>query len=323
MKYKNKALEDLFSRLLKEYTDSLGRVTYLQSKVSNWESGVYDSLNQHLWTGRALIFWELCCETTPAWKAYWKKTTDNILERTQLIPGLLMRHPYPYIKTDQYDQISLDEYFGAMLYCKVVDNTWFPRDAILYGEKVSWCIVDDTHFINKRPGDYIWTWSFWKTAFKALSFAIKTRDFTGSNEMDKILAQDKGVDLLTSYRMPKDQLFIYTSANEQPGLLMWIHFYITALLTLRSSNDETSGRLLLFDKLLFLQKFYNGPHKLLAKYYRYKMRKKYGDNYLHMCFKKYYEEPNHPFIEIAKYMFIDDNGIIDCVGEVVDEQGLH
>lgn len=316
MDYKSKALEDQFTKILKEYTDSLGRITYLKAKVSNWEAGIYDSLNQHLWTGEALMLWVLCCNVTDGWVAYWKKTVQNVLDKTLLAPGLLMRHPYPYIKTDKYDAISLDEYFGAMMYCKVVGNLWFPKDAILYGEKVAWCVIDQPLYVNKSPKDYIWKWSFWKTAFKAIAFAIKTRDFTGSNEMDKILEEDRGVDLVSSYRMPKDQLFIYLAAGEQPGLLMWVHFYIAAFLTLRVSNDEKSGRILLFFKLLFLQKFYNGPHKWLAKYYRSKMKKKYGNLYLHECFKLYYEEHDHPFIEIAKSIYIDDNGFIDCIGEL-------
>jgi len=315
MKYKSPELELQFSRLLKEYTDSMGRVTYLQSKVSNWEQGVYDSLNQHLWTGEALLLWELCCDVTPGWKAYWAKAVDNILSKTQLIAGVISRHPYPYNLTENFDQISLDEYFGAMMYCKVVGNTYFPKDAILYGEKVSWCIIDQVPYLNLSPWKYAKTLAFWKTLFKVIKFAIKTRDFTGSNEMDKIIGENMGVDILTNYRMPKDQLFIYLTDNEQPGILMWIHFFISALHTLRLKSNETSGRILLFFKLLFLQKHFDTKVKWLTKYYKKQMTKKYGDFYLHECFKKYYEEQAHPFIQIAKHVFIDDNGLIQCQGE--------
>lgn len=307
MKKNSIGLLPLFNRLDLNYRDSLGRVTYLPAVRSNWLTGNYDSLNQHLWTGEALLLWDLCYDLDDHFRTEWIRALRDIFKKTTIFPGLISRHPFPYNQSPSFDEISLDEYFGACCSCVVMDLKDQARDMLKYHEDHGWHVSDAPQLIGKKVSDYVFTFGFWKTIGRSLAYVFKTWDFTGSNELDAILAQNEGVDLLTSYRMPKDRLFLKLAAGGSGSLVDVFHFYLSAMLTLKVSNDETSGRILLLFKLLLLQKL-GHPQTSLAKYYKKKMTAKYGRFYLHECFKKYYEDPKHPFIQIVKYIDVSDDG---------------
>lgn len=299
-----------FNDLELNYTDKLGRITYLPANNSDYTKGKYDSLNQHLWTGETLLLFSLFFNLNDEFKLHWYITLKGIKKVTEIAPGLYKRHPDPYSDKDpRYDEISLDEYLGINFSYKVVDLNKESQDILDYHKKKNWCVSDKSSLVDLNIKQEIFTIKFLKTAYQVIKYCIVSGDFTGSNDLDKIIETNPGVDLLTSYRQPKDQLFIYLSANKRAPILCWLHFFVTALLTLKGSNNEKSGRILLFFKLLYLQKFFK-PIKWLAKYYDKKMTYKYGIFPLAACFKLYYEHKEHPFHRIAECIYIDDNGLI-------------
>lgn len=295
-----------FNNLEINYTDKLGRITLNPGKNSNYETHAYDSMNQHLWTGEALVLFELFFNLNSPFIAHWTSVLTKVKKETELAPGLYTRHPFPYgTETPSFDEISLDEYLGLCFSYGTLGLVNYSKEILDYHIEKKWCVSDHDRLKNINIRDHIFTVPFWKTIFRALVFAIKTRDFTGSNEMDKILEQNDGVNLLTNYRMPKDRLFIYLAAKETPPLACWLHFILSAFMTLRKNNTETSGLCLLFYKLAFLQNI-GKPFKFLVKMFRKRIP------YLDGLFYKYYDDKNHPFIHIAGQIQFSESGTIDC-----------
>lgn len=293
-----------FNNLEINYTDKLGRVTQLPGHVSDYTVSRYDSLNQHLWTGEALVLFRLFFNLNSAFISHWSSILVNIKLETELTHGLYTRHPLPYNSEHPlFDEISLDEYLGLSFSYGTLNLRLYAQEILSYHIEKNWCVSDHARLKNVNVKDHVFTLAFWSTIFRAIKTAIKTKDFTGSNDMDKILESNDGVNLLTNYRMPKDRLFIYLAAKKNPPLICWIHFLIAGLMTLRPKNKETSGLCLLFYKLAFLQNI-GRPCKYLVK--------KFSKRILNLSalFEKYYDDKSHPFISIAKEIEFNKSGEI-------------
>lgn len=283
----------------------------MPAKYSDYSTGNYDSLNQHLWTGEALVLFELFFNLNSPFITHWASILTNIKKETELLPGLYKRHPMPYDSDHKYfDEISLDEYLGLCFSYGTLGLTKYAEDILEHHIKNSWCVSDDKRLMNTSVRQHVFTLPFWKTLSKALITAIKTRDFTGSNEMDKILEENDGVNLLTNYRMPKDRLFIYLAAKKNPPVICWLHFILAAFITLRPSNKETSGKCLLFYKLAFLQNI-GKPFKFLVKLFKKRIPDLSG------LFHSYYDDRNHPFIYIAKAIEFKSDGEMESIESIL------
>lgn len=224
------------------------------------------------------------------------------------LSGLYARHPYPYRYTDQYDPVSLDEYFGILSTVMCTQALVIPHSILGYAKKVNWFISDRPGHEEKKPN--ILSFTSIKEILKLIWAAIKQKDFTGSNELDKVIYASPVLSHLTRWWLPKDRVFFYLSAHKEVPWYCYLHLKLAAKSTLRESNNETSGKILLFFKILFFQTYFslhlgienleirNSFYKISQEYHQ-KMLAKYGHEYLKVVFEKYFEDKNHPFIKIA------------------------
>ena len=292
-----------FNRLRRDYLDKYGRVTFLPANQSDGDK-IWDSLNQHLWTGVAELMHRALygLNFTPQY-------SDNlhIFENK----GVLSRQPYPYwtmpldFKQAQamgyshgYDPVSLDEYLGysftgytkQYIYDKAIENGW-----LLYDKDPSVKLKD------------ILKLGLISEIAHIAYIAIKTRDFGGSNELDEYIYKTKYFKYLSRVIQPKDRYIIKIAHNRKPSMLDGLHFNLSVTDTLKKGDDKLSGKLLLFYKIMFLQQRGFDVDKL-AKRYHDRMGELFGGNYLETIFHRYCDDKNHPFIEIVRdkniYSFI-------------------
>ena len=319
MNYKSDTLGVSFYALENEYRDSLGRYCYQHKSKSDWTEENYDSLNQFLWTGEALLLIDLCAvkdegyrlkkiqlrsDVTRMLRALTNETRGPLKENA----GLYSRQPNPYKYKKQFDPISIDEYFGLMSTFLVTELEDKANECLEYAKKVSFFISDWPAHHGVNPLRYFKMWKTYKDIFKITWYSIKKRDLTGSNELDKIIYESPSLRNLTRWFMPKDQLWFCLACNKKPSWIMITHTQLAAKSTLKIENNETSGRCLLFFKILFLQKYLEKKEdkkisemqKKLASMFHEKSTEKYGEHYLPAIFSKYYEDSLHPFHAIAK-----------------------
>lgn len=300
-------------RLFSQYVDVLGRVTYLNRSKSTLVGPKikYDSLNQHLWTGEAAILIAILFDKGN--DAFYNKLHGMLeisLARTKIADGLYSRQPYPYVTLPKdpieakklgysagYDSISLDEYNGIAFSCAVLDRKDIMREILVYAENNNWCFHDGFPNVNpfkqlsKKPK------SFLNTLKDVISYVFKTKDVTGSNELDQIIDNDLAVELFSRVLQPKDRLILKLAGGRSGSLLDWTQFLMATLATCKPDNNETSGKILGFFRLKMLEVLgaQNCLTNLVKRIFHGRLSKKYGPNYMKEIFNAYYEDKNHPF----------------------------
>lgn len=302
---------DEFDKLERDFTDENGRITFYPSgwKMKyNWK---HDSQNQHLWTGQAMLL-----------KLFYLRTYSNfrfinnsiafsdIISLCCDFPGInvvepmfITRHPEPYINTPEYDPMSFDEHNGIAYSCLALNDYFWLNEIIRYGDRYAWCFYEKKLYTNPwRNLLYPKTlFPFLKTLFKALKFAIKTKDFTGSNEMDSIIGENETLGLLSRIRLPKDVAFLkIISPDYRPSFLGKLHFFLAALHTIK--KPDLSGKNMLWFKLLAFELKGYKPWWVL-----FIVKKFQGDKInIQNVFVDFYTEKvhkfRHPFINLRRYI---------------------
>lgn len=280
----------LFEEIEKNYIDKNGRCCFYPAhyvEKYNWE---YNDLNQYLWTGELMLL-----------KAHFGIIKLVDYDRYRFIGSIThcgdcfwtRQPPEKFLKSKKFDPISFDEHNGIAFSSVALRSYGQLHRIIEYGKKYGWCYYEKKLYINpfkeiiRKPIPFI------KTLFKAIKFAIKTKDLTGSNDMDKIIAENEELVLLSRVRLPKDIAFLkICSPYHKPSFIGLLHFFISAIHTIK--KPELSGKNMLFFKLMAFEQLGYEPLWVIW------LRKYFNDKVdIVEVFDRFYYD-NHPFKKIIR-----------------------
>lgn len=282
-----------------DYVDSNGRYTLHPVSESKELGRVYESQNQHLWTGEAHIFRYLNNEI--GWNTYHashRKTADeynnfiDIMKKTRMFKGLYTRHvsPFKYVESKHFDSMSFDEHNGIAFSAAVFKRYDELDDIIEYGDKNSWCVYEkQPHYSPMRD--------LWRNPSKIKPFLINLYDvikasvstkFRGSKAVDQIIFKNEVTTGLSRCRLPKDVAYLkLLSPSYKPSLIGLLHLIVTSFHTI--NKDKPSGRIMLYFKLKSFEIIGYNP------WWVKKLRKRFNSKInIRAEFKRFYPV-NHPF----------------------------
>lgn len=299
------AKSDVLKKIWEEYTDVWGRITLRPAKDSDPTAGRYDSENNHLWTGEINLMLHIKGwleeEVATVQARNFKKSVDI----TEHHPGLYARQPEPYIHTEHYSSVSLDEYNGIIYSAAAFPEIGqkYMTDMCVYGDANGWA------FDEHRPNNNPWKIPFkafpgiWKTLKELYAHAKATGDFDGSNTMDKIIYSNEYIEALSRIRLPKDRAFPRLAAGRWPGLISYIHFIITNIHTSKKESGHNSGKIMLYFKFKALEALGRGQN-FIMRWCKRKCEKNliatHGENYMEHIFSQYFPDQNHPLVDLIK-----------------------
>ena len=125
-------------KLRNEYTDPYGRQTLYKAGLTDPQNRHFDSENQNLFSGQALMFLHL--NKLMTWR-----DIDNYrrgLDACKIMPGLYSRYPKYYTNPDRHG-ISHDEMTGISVGCIAINESNIPKEMVCYGEKHNWIFIDE------------------------------------------------------------------------------------------------------------------------------------------------------------------------------------
>lgn len=257
--------------LLSTYTDYYGRTTLYKDIRSDAQNGLFDSENQHLWTGEGLIL--LCLLDLV--EDVNLENFRNSLRNTKTGHGLYARHPKPYIDSEHHN-VSWDEYAGIMMSLAVAKNKRTAQSIIDYGEANRWVFLDSDDDLLWVPEKYTkrkWTkWLYLR---------------------------------LSAWRQPKERMFYKVVAGEKPSAFQVFHMALALLHTAKRPPGDTSGKLLAWFKIKAL-KILGYESKILdyaIKKFDKRMKNMYGnESYIENLVEIYFKDKDHPFHTLVKGM---------------------
>lgn len=300
------------NKLLNEYVDNYGRVTVIKANKTDPDNHVYCSENNHLWTGEASML--ICLNSLINRDNYFKLMSNftSSLKATVIMPGLYARQPEPYLHTEHYSSVSIDEYNGINFSQVSLDlqGGKGSKAIVNYGRLTGWVFKEQEPGVNPVKTA---KWHEWikaaQTLVKVIKHGIKSGDIDGSNSMDEIIYESALLEKLSRTRLPKDKYFMKIVAKEKTTWLEKLHYYLTAVHTVRKKHSLTSGKIMLFFKLETqrLLRFDNFVYNWVRKYCHKKLAAMYGDNYMEHLFQLYYtKDKEHPFHVLIEGMTLEE-----------------
>ena len=299
--------KEIFDKISNKYTDINGFLTYHTKNQSDPYKGIWDGTNPHLWTGQLNILLRLKgCYFNVNDSSYLNHQIYNFnttINSTSIRGGLNTRHaPWElYLMSDEYDSISLDEHDGICFSDAALDTSR-SLELLAYGENNNWAFVEKEPNVNPYPKtikEYI---NIFKGLYEIIKFAIKTKDYDGSGEMDQIIFKYPEIVRLTRIRVGKDRAFIRLINGKKPGLLSYIHLIMSLYFSARGNKSSGHNRSFYRFAALGLRGVKGYWITKAFKYFDKKMIEKYGitDYILPITIKR---------------MKNKDNPIFDVIGE--------
>jgi len=292
----------LYEKITSKYTNKYGFFTYHPVMQQNPDKGDWDSDNPHLWTGQLNLLLR--------YHGYFEDLSilddqlnrfDSTIVSTMVVRGLNARHaPLGiYLDSDEYDAISLDEHDGMFFSSAALAST---KDAAIlnYGESNGWSFNEKEPFAGAFPKN-IKSWiNLIKGLGEIIVFAIKNKDFSGSDKMDKVIFKYPELIRLSRVRLGKERAFMRMSIGMKPGLMSYAHLVVS--LYYSAKKNKISGHNRSFYRFLVLSNIgYNSYWISRAKkYYVKKMKQMYGDEYIHRITAMYLWNKDNPLHELTK-----------------------
>jgi len=284
--------QQALQRLYANYTDYYGMVTLYNSSLSHSEQGLYDSENQHLWSGEAAILIQLNDLGRPlkleqGYEGALVATRATIDSKP--VFGLYSRHPDPFRFSKDFHAVSLDEYNGILYYTSTRkgEMDYIAHDILAYGEKNAFAYIDEapnTNPLKEAKEQGVWT------TIKQIYDYLKNK------------RESKVVEHLSRIRLPRDVAFYRIMAGESPKFLEMTHLVIASILSSFTSPEDTGGKLLTYFRYRAMNnKGYNNIIlNLSEKIFTRQLRKQYGEYYLSELIKIYFKDEHHPFHTLAE-----------------------
>ena len=260
----------------KEYVTEHG--FFVGRKVAGITELYKDVKNPHLLTGQLnLLLYERDLLERRVWDNQYEDYCKT-LRSTMLVEGLNTRHApaAEYLKHEEWDAISLDEHDG-IAFSSVALGIKKNAAIVNYGNNHGWSF-NEKDPDNQKPFSYR---NLIKGLYNLIKFAIKNKDWSGSDAMDVVIFQYPELVRLSRIRLPKDRAFLRLTVSQKPGLIGLIHLVVSLLYS--AKKDKLSGHNRTFYRLLALYKI-DCDYLLIdlcTQYYHKKMVERYGDNYLY------------------------------------------
>ena len=248
-------------KLRTEYTDIYGRQGLYPASEADPENFIFDSENQNLHSGQAIMF--LHMNKLMTWSDI--ENFHRGLNTCLIMPGLYSRFPKVYDDPTRHG-ISHDEMTGISIGCIAVNDQSIPEQMIKYGENHGWI------FIDENPGAKLFSPL---SNFKKYIGRVrqpKDRALYRLAAGQKISLFEKLNMLIGSYLSSK------RPSNHTSGRIMWYHKFQAIKIL---GNDS---KILNFARKLF--------HKNNIKAYGH-------EDYMEDVYKIYFRE-GHPFHDLVK-----------------------
>lgn len=139
-------------------------------------------------------------------------------------------------------------------------------------------------------------------------YAIKNKDFAGSNDMDKVIFNYPELVKITRIRLGKERAFVRICCEKSPGMFSYLQ--LVASLFFSAKKKKVSGHNRSYYRFLtlhFLKEKYPensfGLLEMAKKYYFKKMMEHYQCEEHEVLFeitKKYLWNPDSPIFDLAK-----------------------
>lgn len=288
-------------KILEHYTDKYGFVTAKHKSESDPDNELWDTENNHLWTGQMNLLLRYKSLLGGYFEEKMKKNFFKTLDSTEIYLGLHTRHApiSAWFHSDQWDAISLDEHDGMAMSCASY-KIYYPIQQIAqYGIDHGWA------YIEKPPLESAWpkTLKAWLRLFRGvgevLVYAIKNKDYRGSRAMDQVIFKHQEVVNLSRLRLPKDRYFIKRVAGLEPTWLDKLHFKLTVKSTLKDARISGKNRLvfrLLALRIVGLTDF----EKEILEEVHTEFTKQFGYSYIHGILEQYLWNRDNPMFELSK-----------------------
>lgn len=130
-------------KLREEYTDVYGRQTLYPAVNSDPENHRFDSENQNLFSGQAIMLLNL--NNLMNWTDI--ENFHRGLNTCKIMPGLYSRYPLSYNEPTRHG-ISHDEMTGISIGCMAIGETEIPQQMIDYGKRHNWTFIDENPSAN-------------------------------------------------------------------------------------------------------------------------------------------------------------------------------
>jgi hypothetical protein len=294
-------MEMIQIKILEHYTDKYGFMTAKHKSESDPDNGVWDTENNHLWTGQINILLRYNNLIGGYFEDRMRRNFLTSLDHTEIYMGLHTRHApiNVWMQSPEWDAISLDEHDGMAMSCAALKTMWPIQQIYQYGEKHGWS------YIEKPPFEQAWpkTLRGWLNLFKGVSevlmYAIKSKDYRGSRAMDQIIFKHQEVENLSRIRLPKDRYFIKRIAGHEPNWLDRLHFKLTVKKTLSDARISGKNRLVFRLLALRLVGLTDFEEEILQEVH-VELTKQFGYSYVNGILKNYLWNPDNPMFELSK-----------------------
>jgi hypothetical protein len=299
----------LFEKISKHYTDAYGFFTAKHVSESDPDNAIWDTENNHLWTGQLNIclrylgmFGKSDCLVANMQYSRFK----NTLRSTLIEHGLHTRHAPKdiWMNSNQWDEISLDEHQGMFMSALALHYNIPIHEIYNYGRKTGFAYIEKRPFSKAFPRltDLRGWYKLFKGIVHLISYGLKNKDYKGSQAMDKIIFQYPELQNLSRKRLPKDVYFMKRCAGITPNIIEFLHFFITSFHTLKFERElKISGKNRLVYALLALKiKGFNIFEKHLNKIAHEKLKEMYGHKYIYEIHRRYLWNNDNPLFELVK-----------------------